>query len=233
MNGPSPASGSGSVLPAAPPHRGEPAGAPPQPDHRDDPDIVIKGAIARKQYRRALELLARHFGPRLGRLCLAIVGNQAEAEELVQEGLLAAMPEFEGSALRSWLYTIARRTCGHHLDKRTRRRRLLQAGLTVPLPAASADPCEQVLARDQGERLRQAVAELPAGAREVVLLRYSAGLSFREVAEACGIREDAARQRASAGLRLLRRKLAGTESCLPDERDASEAQEPMCQEVSR
>jgi RNA polymerase sigma-70 factor, ECF subfamily len=197
-------------------------------------DILIKQAIARKQYRRALELLARHFGPRLGRLCLAIVGNQAEAEELVQEVLLAAhaaMPGFEGrSPLRPWLYTIARRACGHHLDKRNRRLRLLQSSVSVPLPAPSADPCEQALARDQGERLRHAVAELPDGAREVVLLRYSAGLSFREVAEACGIREEAARQRASAGLRQLRRKLAvGEAEVLADEVE----REPMVQEVIR
>jgi DNA-directed RNA polymerase specialized sigma24 family protein len=64
----------------------------------------------------------------------------------------------------------------------------------------------------------------------VLVLRYSAGLSFREVAEVCGIREDAARQRASSGLRALRRRLESGE-----ERGELEPEGELgavCQEVS-
>ncbi len=207
------------------------SGARPAPGAKppDDTDSLISHSIARKEYRRALELLARAYAARLGRFCLAALGDQGEAEELVQEILLAAhgaMPRFEGrSAVRPWLYTIARRTCGHALQKRGRRSRL---AVLQPLPAPPEDPYQLALARGQRERLRRALAELTPAAQEVLLLRYAGGLSFREVAEVCGIREDAARQRASSGLRLLRRELEELREDAP-----APAEGAVCQEVSR
>jgi RNA polymerase sigma-70 factor (ECF subfamily) len=176
-----------------------------------NPELAIDAALVRKDHRRALELLARGYGSALGRLCMATLGSRAEAEELAQEILLqahAALPGFERrSSAKTWLFTIARRCCAQTLERRARRRRLLRRALPELDRDATPDPCGELEARGRGERLRSAREELSAGVREVMLLRYSADLSFREVAHACGIREDAARQRASAGLRLLRRRL--------------------------
>ena len=58
------------------------------------------------------------------------------------------------------------------------------------------------------ERLRNALAELKPSEREAVVLRYDAGLSFREVAAACGVDEAAARKRVSRALSRLRASLA-------------------------
>jgi RNA polymerase sigma-70 factor, ECF subfamily len=181
-------------------------------------DSLILSEIRRKNYRRALEGLARSYAAQLGRLCLAMTGSQAEAEELVQDVLIAAfnaLPRFEGRAgLRTWLYTIARRTCGRAMQKRNRRWRLLARTDVAPTP--SDDPLQVAIVAGERERLRRALAELSAAQQETLLLRYVGALSYREVAEVCGIREDAARQRASAGLRLLRRQLE------PEERAALE-----------
>src|SRR5690606_15757545 len=51
-------------------------------------------AIARGSYREALALCARLHGPAVGRLCMALIGSQAEADELVQETLLLAHDSF-------------------------------------------------------------------------------------------------------------------------------------------
>jgi RNA polymerase sigma-70 factor (ECF subfamily) len=115
-----------------------------------DSDEPILSSIRRKEYRRVLELLARAYAAPLGRFCMAALGNQAEAEELVQEILLeahAALPQFEGrSGIRPWLYVIARRCCGHALQKRARRLRL---AVLQPLPAPPEDPCEIAVARGE------------------------------------------------------------------------------------
>ena len=177
----------------------------------DDPvkeDLWIHKALRRGDHRRALELLARTHGPRLGRLCFAMTGDQAEAEELTQEiliGAFRAMPSFEGrSSIRTWLYTIARRTCSKALQKRRRRRRLLAA---TDLPGAPP-PHQHEDGLETRRRLRGAMAQLSEPQQEVLLLHHVSGLSYREVGRVCGIREDAARQRAAAGINKLRRLLA-------------------------
>ena len=88
------------------------SGARPAPGAKppDDTDSLISHSIARKEYRRALELQARAYAARLGRFCLAALGDQGEAEELVQEILIAAyhaLPAFEGRAsIRTWIFPI-------------------------------------------------------------------------------------------------------------------------------
>ena len=55
---------------------------------------------------------------------------------------------------------------------------------------------------------RNALAQLKPSEREAVVLRYDAGMSFREVAVACGVDEAAARKRVSRALIRLRESLA-------------------------
>jgi RNA polymerase sigma-70 factor (ECF subfamily) len=148
---------------------------------------------------------------------MAIVDDRAEAEELAQEILLAAhaaMPRFEGRSLvRTWLYAIARRTCRRRLRQRERRRELLTAW-PAAAPAGSpalVDPLEHAFARAARHRLRLALAQLPARQQEVLLLRYVGGLSYREVAACCRVREATARQRCCSALRRLRGLLTGQE----------------------
>lgn len=176
----------------------------------DELQSRITKEIKKKRYRRALELVARAHAAQIGRLCFAMVGNQAEAEELTQEILIAAfraMPGFEGRAsVKTWLYTIARRTCSKALQKQ-QRRGVLIASMEEMDQVPDRRPDQQVEALRQRLQLREAMSQLPTNQIEVLLLRYAGGLSYREVAEVCGIGEEAARQRASSGLRRLRRDL--------------------------
>ena len=60
------------------------------------------------------------------------------------------------------------------------------------------------------KRLREALAELPEGDREVVLLREAEGLTFREVCEATGLTRDTVRWRLARGMEALRKLLGRT-----------------------
>jgi RNA polymerase sigma-70 factor, ECF subfamily len=170
----------------------------------------IERAIARGEHREALARCARSYGAPLGRLCMAFTGSQAEAEELVQETLLAAhdaFPQFRGEgSIRAFLFGIARRTCARFVERRARRDarlRLVQDGAE----GSGADASEVAIAKQRAQRARQALEELKPTEREALLLRYEADLSFREVAEACGCDEAAARKRVSRALCRMRELL--------------------------
>jgi RNA polymerase sigma-70 factor (ECF subfamily) len=171
-------------------------------------DVAIGTALLRHDRRAALSLCARHHGAAVGRLCMALVGSQAEAEDLLQETLLAAHDGIDAfraeGSIRAWLFSIVRRKCARHLERRTRQtsRLRLVHDANRPLPAD-----DLMAARERAERARAALDAVRPSEREAVLLRYQAGLSFREVGEALSIDEGAARKRVSRALARLREAL--------------------------
>ncbi len=168
----------------------------------------IERAIQRGELREALGRCAKAYSPALGRLCMAFVGSQAEAEELVQETLLAAhdaFPQFRGEGtVKSFLFGIARKVCARAVERRARRDARLRL---VHDEGSQSDAADAAMARQRALRARAALEELKPTEREALLLRYEADLSFREVAEACGCDEAAARKRVSRALIRLRETL--------------------------
>ncbi len=167
-------------------------------------DLIHQGA-----YREAITMCARLHGAALGRLCMAMLGSQAEAEETVQEALLAAHDAFgefraEGS-VRAWLFGIARRMCARRLVKRVRRERRLK--LVHDAESDHQLPDEQIELERRARLVRAALETLKPSEREIVVLRYQSGLSYREIAELCGVEEAAARKRVSRALVHLRTTL--------------------------
>jgi RNA polymerase sigma factor (sigma-70 family) len=132
-----------------------------------------------------------------------MVGPQ-DAEDCLQDTFLAALrayPRAEPGNLRAWVLTIARRKAIDHHRSRVRR----------PLPVA--DPAE-VAGGQAGDRplgmgqrdsaIWAAVAELPPAQRAAVVLRFAIDLRYREVGEAMGCSEEAARRSVHEGLKKLR-----------------------------
>lgn len=171
-----------------------------------DPIVVM---IRAGDYRGAVARSARDHGPALGRLCIAFLGVQADAEEAAQETFIAAydaMPGYRGDgAYRAWLYAIARRVCARRVETRVRREAKLRLvrGDEVDTPGADV----LLAARRRAEQVRTALELLKPSERDAVVLRYENELSFRDVALACGIDEPAARKRVSRALERLRESL--------------------------
>ena len=98
----------------------QPLSTAPEGAHAQTTDDPVLRAIQAGAFRDATTLAARLHGASLGRLCMAMLGSQAEAEECVQEVLLAghdAMGEFRGDGtVRAWLFAIARRMCAKRLE---------------------------------------------------------------------------------------------------------------------
>lgn len=162
-------------------------------------------AIAAGNRRTALVLCTQLYGREIGRLCMAILGSQAEADDATQETLLAAHDSFEhyrgdGSVL-AWLCGIARRRCARHLERTAKR----TARLHLVAPPEHSPPEEELAARrQQAERARSALSALRPSDREALILRYVSGLSYRDIGVACQVEEATARQRVSRALSRIR-----------------------------
>jgi RNA polymerase sigma-70 factor (ECF subfamily) len=171
------------------------------------PDPIV-ALIRDGQHRDAVAACARSYGAVLGRLCMALLGSQADADEAAQETLLRAhraMPTYRGEGtIKAWLCGIARHVCAHALETRRRGRELLEV---VPVEPEARDDFAN---RRRAKLVREALSRLKPTEREALVLRYVADLSHREIAIECNVDEAAARKRISRALARLR-------TVMPDE----------------
>ena len=106
----------------------------------------------------------------------SILGDYHLAEDAAQEAFVEAHRELgalrEAEAFAGWL----RRIVFKHCDRLTRRKRAPVTGVEAAQVAAREPSAQEMLeARDVGSAVRDAVARLPEGEREVVLLYYIGG----------------------------------------------------------
>src|SRR5690606_23890659 len=113
--------------------------------------------------------------------------READAQELVQQTFLQlhrARLDFDGTRkLRPWLMTIA-----FNLERELFRRKGRRP--EAPLEHEPDDrhtPRDPIEIADDRARLRAALARIPEGQREVIVLHWLEELSFPEVAEIMGM----------------------------------------------
>ncbi|WP_171817758.1 RNA polymerase sigma factor [Pyxidicoccus fallax] len=165
----------------------------------------------------AFEQLVRRHHARLARYCGKSVGSAAEGDELAQETLVRlweARRDYQPRApFVVFMLTFARNLCRKRLRDSGRRGRWQeeapQAGLESVASPASADVVDQLLAREQERRVREAMMALPEKFREVLLLRFDQGLDYAEIARVVGRSEATLRSRVFHGLKKLRASVSG------------------------
>jgi RNA polymerase sigma-70 factor (ECF subfamily) len=165
--------------------------------------------------RAALARLVERHGRGLGIVAARYLGDEAEAEEVVQEAFLrawrsAARYDPARGAPATWLYRIAVNLC---IDRRRRRGLRRFVGLEeAPEPA---DPAPDALDRADGrarlERVRGLIAALPARQRMALLLAAVAGLDTGEIARSMGTSRGSAEQLLVRARRRLRAELGEEE----------------------
>lgn len=135
----------------------------------------------------SFEALLVAQAPAVTRRLRALVGDRETAEDLCQEALSRAwrVPALQGDPerLRAWLLRTARNLA---IDELRRRGRRDHVALTDDLPGTPAGGDAPA---------REALAALTPHQRLVLLLRFEAGLSLRELGDALAISEEAARKR--------------------------------------
>lgn len=156
-------------------------------------------------------------------LALKLLGDEQEAEDVLQETFLSAfraIDRFEGrSKLSTWLYRIAYNASLMHLRKRERMTTFSldrpygeeEQSSTVAernLVDWSTVPDDQLLTAEARHEMERAIAELPESLRSAFVLRDIQGLSGAETAEVLEISVQAVKNRLHRARLRLRDELS-------------------------
>jgi RNA polymerase sigma-70 factor (ECF subfamily) len=156
----------------------------------DSDEALLQGAG--RGERAAFEQLVVRHGDALYHFATRTCGSVLEAEDAVQDGLLAAWrgaATFRGeSSARTWLFQVVVHACRRRHRRRAgepERHDPMEQAEALAAPGPGAD--ERVAAGQVREAMERALAALPEEAREVLLLRDVEGLSGEEAAAALGL----------------------------------------------
>ena len=174
----------------------------------DETDAELVEAV-RQGSRVAAGRLVERYLRSCRAVALAIVGEEAGAEDVAQDAFVYAIERIDDcrkpDRFASWLLTIVRNRSRNHVrDRKSDRHVTLDAspiGSSAPSPHADAERSEL------RERLLGALAELREDRREVVLLHDLEGWTHREIAERMDLPEGTVRSHLHHARRAMRERL--------------------------
>jgi len=175
----------------------------------DDEAVERLVAAAKGGDPEAFGALFDHFHGPVYRYVAARVGRPSDAEDLAQlvfVKALEALPRYEsrGVPFGGWLFRLARNVVIDHI--RTRREHTT-LDLIVERSGDGRGPDELAVLRQEMDAVATALRRLTPEQREAIELRFFAGLSAREAAEAMGRQEGTIRGLQFRAIAALRREL--------------------------
>lgn len=165
-----------------------------KPQSADEQDAALIALLVNGDV-RALEALYARYSRPIFSLAMRIVGNEADAEEVMQdvlERVWRRAPTFDPSRGRfgSWVLGMTHHVAIDLLRRRQRRPQSIDteaAEQVVALtPDGGPDVAETVIQNEEARRVRQALQELPESQQQAIELAFFKGLSHLEIAAATG-----------------------------------------------
>ena len=148
--------------------------------------------------RQAYADLVRRHSRRVYAVCIGILGNTADSDDISQEAFVKGFSSIgtlrSGSSFGPWITHIARNLCRDHIRVSARRRELISERLSDTQPGST-----------DYSALHEALAELREEYRTPLMLFYFDGKSARKLAEELEISHAGACTRLSRARRELRR----------------------------
>lgn len=153
------------------------------------------------------------YHPRVYRYALAKLGSSSDAEDVAAETfavVLRELPRFKwkGAGFEAWLFRIAANLVVDQV-RRGGKEWATSDGFVGPEIPYDRTPEKQVLEREMSREIGDLLEHLTSEQREVVLLRFAAGLDTNETAEAMGRKANAVRQLQFRALATLREHIGG------------------------
>ena len=174
----------------------------------DEPALVARLASGDAE---AFEEAYRSHAPRCRAIAYRILGDDAAAQDAVQDAFVALWRHRDGLVVRAagigpWLAVVTRNAAlaaARAVSRRAGReeRAIADDGAAVDVANRGADAVD----------VRTALAALPAEQREVLSLAYFGGLTLRAVAARTGAPLGTVKRRAQLGLHRMARRLEGEE----------------------
>ena len=159
--------------------------------------------------KEAFAMIINKYQNRLLNITYGVLGNDREAEDVVQEAFIKAyrgLASFNRkSQFYSWLYRITLNTCYDVLRKR-RRLTLYPDFHTQPSPAGN-NTLDNLAQQEHAQLLHRAINQLPVKLRTVLILKEFENLSYKEIARIVGCRIGTVESRLFRARERLRRIL--------------------------
>ncbi len=165
----------------------------------------------------AFGALVRAHSATVFRVAFRITGNEADAEEIVQEAFLRGYQQLESFQQRSsfgtWIYRIAVNCALKRLSQPGIHAEYCHGGETNPeekmmqVAAHDADPERSLLSREIGAAQKLAMQRLTPTEKTAFALRHVEDCSMNEIGEILGIAPNAAKQAVFRAVQKLRREL--------------------------
>ena len=180
------------------------------PNARSDQFVDLLTRIAASKDRAAFGVVFDHFAPRVKSFMMRKGSNAEQAEDLVQETLIAvwskaAMFSTDKGSVSTWIFTIARNL---RIDKLRRERAQLYTDLEDFDAPDLSTGAEEALGRSQEDNhVVQALAQIPAEQRDLLILSFVEDVPQSEIAKRLGIPLGTVKSRMRLGYQRLRKIL--------------------------
>ncbi len=154
-----------------------------------------------------------HHGSWIRKVVNARLRHAHDVDDVVQEISSAVFKQDsrpqDPEKVAPWLYGVAVRQASQFLRKRGQHERLLDryAEQSRENTQSLPNPREWVMQREQSQGVRYALEQLPADDREILILKYSEELSYRQLASLLGVTEKVVEHRLLKARKALRREL--------------------------
>ena len=169
-------------------------------------------AACRRGERDAFRALFEGYKDKVYSIALRFSGDESLAMDIAQDvflKLFSSIADFRGdAAFSTWVYRLVVNCC---LDHKRRSWRLIPiADDLLAVLRAPGNSLDRMLHSEMRERVQSAVEKLSPELRMVVVLRYTEGLSYDEIAEVLGCAAGTVASRLNRAHKVLERRL----SCL-------------------
>ena len=189
------------------------------PSRVNDAELI---RAAQQGDQAAFEELVRQYDQPVLRLALHLTGSEHEAKDIYQEAFMKAYRNlgsfrFECS-FYTWMYRIVSNLCMDYLRRRQVRKedsgvRISSEGEEIDLleqlpdPRAGASPEQDLMRRELGGRIAQALTKLSPRERMVFEMKHYQGLKLRTIGEALNTTEETAKNTLFRATQKLRSAL--------------------------
>jgi len=181
--------------------------------------MVLEGSerelvnACRRGERDAFRTLFETYKNKVYSVALRFSGDEAAAMDIAQDTfvkLFSCIRDFRGEAgFETWVYRMVVNSC---LDRRRREKRWMPvADEFMATLRAQGDTLAEILRNELSRRVRAAVDRLSPELRVVIILRYTEGLAYDQIAEVLGCSAGTVASRLSRAHKKLQKRLAHIE----------------------